>query len=185
MERRRLSPECPCHLRYPSWFRYYCCGDLHRPVHVGVPDSLHDTPQENAPKRRVQRGRALGIGRHDYHRDWAQFHRDHWRKQEGMVHLTGWEHAQITCGSIHTPLPSLSVSLSLYCVSLHFPLSSPVPLSPPVREQCPASVFSKSAPVYCMHDRANGVGQNEIRRGSHDREALLIQCSWGKYGPEY
>lgn len=67
--------------------RYHRCGDIHHPLHAGVPDSLHVPPQGDLPH---QWGKGSGVVRVrwcGHHRDGAALHRDHWGKQEGMVYL--------------------------------------------------------------------------------------------------
>lgn len=68
--------------------RCYCRGDLHHPLHSGVPDPLHVPPQRHLPHQRGQGQRRVrhGVRRHSHHR-----HRqpgDHRRIKEGVVHLT-------------------------------------------------------------------------------------------------
>lgn len=73
-----------------SPFRHYCCGDLHHPVHSGVPHPLHVPPQGHLPHQWGQRRGVLGVGRHGHHWNRPQLHRDHRWEQEGVVHLAGW-----------------------------------------------------------------------------------------------
>lgn len=56
-------------------------------MHSVVPDTLHVPTQGNIPHQRVQRSQTLWISWHSHHHLWAQLHRDHWWKQEGVVYL--------------------------------------------------------------------------------------------------
>lgn len=103
LEMGQFDPQHNRRLTCTSRFRHYCCGDLHHPLHSGVPHPLHVPPQGHLPHQWGQRRGVLGVGRHGHHWNWPQLHRDHRREQEGMVHLTGWgQNVQTLSDSIRT-----------------------------------------------------------------------------------
>lgn len=75
--------------------RHHRSGDLHHPVHAGVPHPLHVPSQRHLPHQRGQGQRRVSrrVSRHGHHWHWQPG--DHRRIKEGVVHLTGSGRSQM------------------------------------------------------------------------------------------
>lgn len=80
------------HLFFPPMCRCHRSGDLHHPLHFGVPDPLHVPPQGDLSHQWGQRGRVSRERRRRHNEQWPQLHGDHRWEQEGMAYLSprGW-----------------------------------------------------------------------------------------------